>query len=58
MKHVCAWCGVTTAPEDERGEGTSHGVCEACATKIKADAEEFVAQYMRDITSKEHGGVK
>ncbi len=38
MKIVCAWCGKDMGEKNANYEdGVSHGMCEECFTKIKAE---------------------
>ena len=38
MKIVCAWCGKDMGEKNGNHEdGVSHGMCEECFTKIKAE---------------------
>ena len=40
MKIVCAWCGKDMGEKNAKGEdGVSHGMCEECFTKAKAENE-------------------
>jgi len=35
MKHLCAWCGVETAPPDGKDDHLiSHGICAECKDKV------------------------
>jgi uncharacterized CHY-type Zn-finger protein len=47
IKHVCAWCGSELKPptmaRDDREQMASHGICPACAVRMR---KEEAGRYM------------
>ena len=45
MKVICAWCGKSMGEKEGEGvEGVSHGICEECLEKLKAEKESRVKE--------------
>ncbi|MEW6670193.1 MAG: hypothetical protein AB1427_00735 [Thermodesulfobacteriota bacterium] len=48
MKHICAWCGIETAPPDgDRDHLTTHGMCDACKSEQMIELEKYRAKMRR-----------
>jgi hypothetical protein len=43
MKTVCSWCGALIRHEDGTRGPDSHGICQGCAVKAKAEINQTKA---------------
>jgi hypothetical protein len=43
LKTMCAWCNRETGEKDDKGvNGTSHGICKECFTRLMRELEDEI----------------